>query len=102
VSTPTRAPLLPNVPTVVEAGYPGATYLFWGGLSAPAKTPRAVIDRLHEETRKALALPEVQDRLSKLGVQPMPMSVEEFDKFVRDDLADTVKLAKEIGIVPTN
>jgi tripartite-type tricarboxylate transporter receptor subunit TctC len=101
VSTPTRAPLLPNVPTIVEAGYPGATYLFWGGLSVPAKTPRDIIDRLHDETQKALNMPVVQERLAKLGVEPMPISVDEFEKFARDDVADTVKLAKEIGIVPT-
>jgi tripartite-type tricarboxylate transporter receptor subunit TctC len=102
VTTPERAPLLPNVPSVVEAGYPRATYLFWGGFAAPAQTPRAIINRLHEETRKALNLPEVKERLAKLGVQPMPLSVDEFDKFVRDDLAETVKLAKEIGLAPTN
>jgi len=102
VSTPTRAPLLPNVPTVVEAGYPGATYLFWGGLSVPAKTPRAIVDKLHAETQTALNMPAVQERLAKLGVQPMPMSVDEFDKFFRDDVAETVKLAKEIGLGPTN
>ena len=101
VSTPTRAPLLPNVPTIVEAGYPGATYLFWGGLSVPAKTPRDIINKLHEETKKALNMPAVQERLAKLGVQPMPMSVDEFEKFARDDVAETVKLAKEVGIVPT-
>jgi tripartite-type tricarboxylate transporter receptor subunit TctC len=100
VSTPTRAPSLPNVPTVAEAGYPGAQYLFWGGLSAPANTPRAVVDRLHDEVDKALALKVVQERLVKLGVQPMPMTVDQFDKFFRDDVADTIKLAKDIGIVP--
>jgi tripartite-type tricarboxylate transporter receptor subunit TctC len=94
--------LLPNVPSVVEAGYPGAVYLFWGGLSVPAKTPRAIIDRLHAETRKALDMPAIQERLTKLGVQPMPMSVDEFDKFFRNDVAETVKLAKEIGLGPTN
>jgi tripartite-type tricarboxylate transporter receptor subunit TctC len=100
VSTPTRAPSLPNVPTVVEAGYPRATYLFWGGLSGPAKTPRAIVDRLHAEVQKALRLQVVQERLVKLGVQPMPMTVDQFDKFFHDDVADTVTLAKEIGIVP--
>jgi tripartite-type tricarboxylate transporter receptor subunit TctC len=102
VSTPKRAPALPDVPTTAEAGYPAAAYLFWGGLSAPAKTPRAIVDRLHAETQKALALPAVQERLAKLGVQPMPMSVDEFDKFFRDDVAATVKLAKDIGMAPTH
>jgi tripartite-type tricarboxylate transporter receptor subunit TctC len=102
VSTPKRAPSLPNVPTTAEAGYPDAAYLFWGGLSAPAKTPREVIDRLHEETRKALELPAIQERLAKLGVQPQPMSVDEFEKFVRDDMAATIKLGKDAHIVPTD
>jgi tripartite-type tricarboxylate transporter receptor subunit TctC len=101
VSTPTRAPALPNIPTVIEAGYPGAQYLFWGGLSVPAKTPRAVIDRLHDEGAKALKLAAVQARLDKLGVQPMPMTADEFGAFFRKDVADTIKLAKDIGIVPT-
>ncbi len=102
VSTPKRAPALPNVPTTAEAGYPDAVYLFWGGLSVPAKTPRAIIDKLHHETQKALNMPAIQERLAKLGVQPQPMSVDEFDKFFRDDLAAAVKLGKDAHIAPTN
>ncbi len=101
VSTPARAASLPEVPTVVEAGYPAAQYLFWGGLAFPAGTPRAIIDRLHAETGKALGLPAVQEKLATLGVQPMPMGVDEFTRFVRDDVAATVKLAKDINLTPT-
>ena len=100
VSTPTRAPTLPDVPTTAEAGYPGAAYLFWGGVFLPVKTPAAVADRLHEETTKALKLPDVQQRLAKLGVQPMPMTRAEFAKFFRDDVVSTGELAKAIGIKP--
>src|SRR5262249_23706385 len=99
---PKRAALLPDVPTVVEAGYPAAQYLFWGGLSVPAKTPRAIIDRLHDETEKALELQPIRDRLATLGVQPTPMSVDEFAKFVRDDVAATIDLAEKIHLVPSN
>jgi tripartite-type tricarboxylate transporter receptor subunit TctC len=102
VSTPKRAPMLPDVPTVIEAGYPGAQYIFWGGLALPAKTPRAIVDRLHDETQKALQVPAVQERLATLGVESMPMSVDQFGKFVRDDVAGIVKLAKDINLVPTN
>jgi tripartite-type tricarboxylate transporter receptor subunit TctC len=102
VSTPKRAALLPDVPTVAEAGYPTAQYLFWGGLAVPAATPRAIVDKLHAETQKALELPVVQERLATLGVQPMSMSVDEFGKFTRDDLAATISLAKDINLVPTN
>jgi tripartite-type tricarboxylate transporter receptor subunit TctC len=100
VSTLKRAPTLPNVSTVVEAGYPDAQYLFWGGLAFPAKTPRAIVDRLHAETQKALAVPAVQDRLATFGVEPMPMTVDEFGKFYRDDVMAIVKLAKDINLVP--
>jgi len=102
VSTPKRAPALPNVPTTAEAGYPAAQYIFWGGLSAPAKTPRPIIDRLHDETQKVLELPEVRERLAKVGVQPQPMSVDEFDAFFRDDVTATIKLGKDAHIEPTN
>ena len=84
----------------LEAGYPDAEYLFWGGLSVPAKTPHYIVDKLHDETQKALNMPAVQESLTKLGVQPRPMSVKQFDRFVRDDVAATVKLAKDAHIVP--
>src|SRR4029450_10213517 len=61
VSTAKRPPTLPDVRTVAEAGYPEAQYLFWGGVAFPAKTPRAIVDRLHAETQKALAVPAVQE-----------------------------------------
>ena len=102
VSTPKRSPALPNVPTVADAGYPDAQYLFWGGLAMPAKTPRAIIDKMHDEVQKALNVPEVQGRLATLGVEPMPMSVDEFGKFFREDVAATVELAKAINLIPTN
>jgi tripartite-type tricarboxylate transporter receptor subunit TctC len=102
VSTPKRAPMLPNVPTVAEAGYPEAQYLFWGGAGFPAKTPRAIVDRLHAESEKAIAAPAVRERLTTLGVEPTPMTVEEFGKFYRDDVAAILKLAKDANIAPTN
>ncbi len=98
VSSPQRMPLLPDVPTIVEAGYPNAVFRFWTGLSAPAKTPREIVDKIHEATEKALATPELRAKLAKLGVAPETMSVEEFGKFFRDDLAATVQLAKDANI----
>jgi tripartite-type tricarboxylate transporter receptor subunit TctC len=102
VSTPNRAVLLPDVPTIAEAGYPAAEYLFWGGLAVPAKTPRAIIDALHDAIQKALGDPSVREKLAKLGVEPRPMSVEEFGKFVHDDVAATVKLANDAHIEPAD
>jgi tripartite-type tricarboxylate transporter receptor subunit TctC len=100
VSSPQRIPLLPDVPSVAEAGYPDAEFRFWSGLSAPAKTPRAIVDKLHDVTEQALAIPALREKLAKLGVSPQPMSVDDFGKFFRDDLAATVQLAKDAHIEP--
>ena len=81
VSTPARAQSLPDVPTIAEAGYPDAEYLFWGGISAPAKTPRAIVDKLNREVNKALAMPAIEEKLQRLGAQPQPMTPDEFAKF---------------------
>lgn len=102
VSTPKRAPALANVPTIAEAGYPDATYLFWGGLSAPAKTPRAIVDKLNAAVGKTLELPAMREKLERLGVQPMPMSPEQYGKFFADDLAAMVKLGRDAHIEPTD
>jgi tripartite-type tricarboxylate transporter receptor subunit TctC len=100
VSSPKRMALLPNVPSVVELGYPDAVFRFWNGISAPAKTPRDVINKLHDVTNEALKDPALQDKLAKLGVEPAQMSVEEFAKFFQDDMAATIDLAKKADIKP--
>jgi len=100
VSSPTRVPLLPDVPSVTEAGYPGAVFRFWNGISAPAKTPPEVVQKLHDVTVKALAEPALKEKLAKLGVEPSQMSTAEFAKFFKDDLAATVDLAKQADIKP--
>jgi tripartite-type tricarboxylate transporter receptor subunit TctC len=102
VSTPKRASLSPDTPTMAEAGYPDAQYLFWGGLAAPAKTPRSIVHKLHDEIDKALQLPAIKEKLAKLGVEQEPMTVEQFDKFVSDDLAATLRLAKDANLEPTD
>jgi tripartite-type tricarboxylate transporter receptor subunit TctC len=102
VSTPKRAASLPDVPTIAEAGYPDAAYLFWGGISAPAKTPRDVVDKINAAVNKALAMPAVDEKLANLGVEPMPMSPEQYGKFFAADLAAMVKLGKDAHIEPTD
>lgn len=102
VSSPKRIPLLPNVPSIVEAGYPNAVFRFWNGISAPAGTPRNVVQILHDATERALQDPGVKERLAKLGVEPAPMSVEEFKKFFRDDFAATTQLAKDAQVQPVD
>jgi tripartite-type tricarboxylate transporter receptor subunit TctC len=102
VSTPKRAALLPNVPTLAEAGYPHAESSFWVGLSVPANTSREIIDRLHKVVEEALQTSVVKGNLAKLGVEPQLMSVEQFGKFFNEDLAATVQLARDAHIEPTD
>ena len=98
VGTATRSSALPQVPSIVESGLADATYTFWVGMFAPAKTPRANIDRLHAETLKVLAMPEVKERFEKLGAAAMPMAQAEFEKFIGDETAAAAKLVQAAGI----
>ena len=98
VSSMHRSPDLPNVPTTTEAGFPNSEYNFWFGVFAPAKTPPAIIQRLYEEITKALHDPGVTERLTKLGVQSMPMTPAQFDGYVRNELEQNATLVKAAGI----
>jgi len=95
-----RFPPLPEFPTVVEAGYAGFESSQWLGLLVPRGTPAAVIARLHDETVKALKLPEVNERLVKAGLQPVGNTPEQFTKVIRDEIEQFGKLAKELGVEP--
>ncbi len=98
VGSPTRSSVLPDVPTTVEAGVPNSEYTFWVGMLVPAKTPRDVVKKLNEEVQKALASPEVKERYAKLGAEPMPMTPEQFDAYIRDEMAANEKLIRAAGI----
>jgi tripartite-type tricarboxylate transporter receptor subunit TctC len=102
VSTAKRSPLLPNVPTIVEAGYPQGQSNFWVGLSAPAKTPAEIVNKLHDATEQALQKPDVKEKLGRIGVEPELMSVDAFTKFFKDDYDSTLQLAKDAHIEPTD
>jgi tripartite-type tricarboxylate transporter receptor subunit TctC len=100
VSSTRRDPQLPDVPTTVEAGFPNSEYNFWFGVFAPAKTPREIVQRLYEETAKALRAPAVRDKLAKLGVQEMPLDPAQFGDYVRKEIDDNALLVKAAGIQP--
>jgi tripartite-type tricarboxylate transporter receptor subunit TctC len=95
-----RFPPLPDIPTVVEAGFPGFESSQWLGLLAPRGTPQEAIRKLHAETVKALKLPEVSERLIKAGLQPVGNTPEEFTNVIRTEIEQFGKLAKELGIEP--
>ena len=95
-----RFPPLADIPTVAEAGFPGFESTQWLGLLAPRGTPEPVVKRLHAEAVKALKLPEVAERLTKAGLQPVGNAPEEFARVIRSEIEQWSKLAKELGIEP--
>ncbi|WP_295532270.1 tripartite tricarboxylate transporter substrate binding protein [uncultured Pseudacidovorax sp.] len=98
VGSPQRASALPNVPTTAEAGVPGSEFNFWIGMMAPAKTPRPVIERLHAEVLKALATPEVKERFAKLGADTWTLKPEQFDAYIKDEIASNAAVVKAAGL----
>jgi tripartite-type tricarboxylate transporter receptor subunit TctC len=99
VSAAKRSPSLPNVPTMLEAGLKAdAIYPFYTGVYAPSKTSRPIVEKLHSDVTKALEVPSVRERLSQIGVEPMPMTIDEFGKFFRDDVAANLELVKAANI----
>jgi len=100
VGSPARASALPNVPTTAEAGVPGSEFNFWIGMLAPAKTPRAVVQKLHDEVAKALATPEVKERFVNLGVDPWLLQPQQFDAYIRDEIKSNAVLVKAAGLSP--
>ncbi|HZC55654.1 MAG TPA: tripartite tricarboxylate transporter substrate-binding protein [Xanthobacteraceae bacterium] len=92
VSTPTRAPDLPDVPTTLEAGYPNSDYTVWYGVFMPSKTPRDIVQKFYSVATGVLQTPAIKQRLAQLAVDPMPMTPEELDTYVVNDLAANGKL----------
>jgi tripartite-type tricarboxylate transporter receptor subunit TctC len=96
--SPTRSSVLPNVPTTEEAGYKGSAYDYWAGLFTPTGTPQPVIDKLNKALAEVLAMPEVKERLAKVGADPAPTTPAEFDALVVRELAENGALMKAAGI----
>ena len=98
IAGPSRAASLPDVPTVAEAGLPGAEVLVWYGLLAPAGTPREVIARLNAEVVKAMARAEIRARFLEAGSDPASSTPEEFSRMIRADLAKWKKVITTANI----
>lgn len=98
VSSSKRAAALADVPTTTEAGMIDSAYDFWVGLFLPARTASDIIVKLHRETERALQAEAVRERLAKLGVEPMPMSHEQFETYFRNDIAAHGKIVKAARI----
>ena len=93
-----RSSVTPEVPTLAEAGVPGYEAPIWLGLMVPAGTPRPVVEKLHAEVVKVLNAPDVKENWGKQGAAPMPMSPEEFERFLRADIQKWGKLVKDTGM----
>ena len=100
VSTPKRSAQLPDVPTIAEAGVAKADYVFWIGMLVSSKTPRDIVQKLSQSTARALQSAEVRDRLASLGAEPMPMSPEQFDTLIKDEMTANAIIVKAAGIKP--
>jgi tripartite-type tricarboxylate transporter receptor subunit TctC len=97
VSTASRSPMFPNVPTVAEAGIPGFEYDQWYGLLVAAKTPRTLVNTLNKEIVRILALPDIKERLLTQGATPTPTTPEEFDRFIRSEVNRFAKVLIAAG-----
>jgi tripartite-type tricarboxylate transporter receptor subunit TctC len=98
VNTTARLPSIPDVPTLSESGFANADYSFWIVIFAPAKTSRAVVDRLADEMRKAIAEPRVQGKLAALGIEPMQLTPEALDALVARQIATDAELVRSAGL----
>ena len=100
VGSPKRASALPQVPTTAEAGVPGSEFNFWIGMMVPGKTPKDIVNRLHDEVVKALATAEVKERFVTLGADAWTMRPDQFDAYIRDEIKSNAGLVKAAGLSP--
>jgi len=97
ISTAHRSALLPELPTIAESGVPGFAVSSWFGVVAPARTPAPIVARLNREIVAALARPNLRERLAGLGADPVSDTPEQFDAFIRSELATWAKVVKASG-----
>jgi tripartite-type tricarboxylate transporter receptor subunit TctC len=97
-----RSPNIPELPTVAESGYPGFETVSWFGLMVPAATPAAIVNKLHQDTMKVLAQPEMRASFTKLGLDIVGNSPGELAAIIKSDIAKWAKVIKEAGITATD
>lgn len=98
VTSPQRASILPDVPTMIEAGVPDFVALSWYGFLAPAQTPATTVETLNREINAALKDPQVRERIVKIGLEPAGSSADEFGKHLRAEVAKWGKVVREAGV----
>ena len=100
VSAAKRVRTQPDIPTIAESGLAGFRWDSWAGLLAPAKTPRAIIDKLNAEITRILRAPEVEQRLNSLGAEPNPGTPAQFDRMIAEQLVIVADIARKSGMQP--
>jgi len=100
VTTPKRAPLLPNVPTIAEAGVPGYNVTVWYGILATGRTPQPVLDKLHAGLVQAIQSSEVRQQLSAMGLDPVGNPAAEFAATVHSEIKQWAEVIRRAGIKP--
>jgi tripartite-type tricarboxylate transporter receptor subunit TctC len=100
VTTKERSALLPDIPSMTEAGLPSFDLIPWNAIFAPANTPKPIVLRLNAELRRIIADPTVKERLAGIGFDAFASTPEELEMFVREDLANWSKWVREAGIEP--
>lgn len=101
ITSAERSPLLPEVPTMVELGYPGYVNVTWQGILAPAGTPAPILAKLNAAIEQSIKMPDVQERLAGLGMQAAPPNTpEEFDRYVASEIVRLGKIIRNAGIQP--
>jgi len=98
VGSTKRSIALPQTPTTLEAGIPNSDYNFWVGMFVPAKTPREIVERLYQETKRALNAPDAREKLTRLGAEPMDYAPDAFNDYIRKEIAANAALVKAAGI----
>ena len=98
VTSAQRTPQMPNVPTVAESGFPGYEVQSWYGVCVPAGVPTAILDKLNADFHNVLRIPEIQQRLTELGIDIAPTTREEFDQFIRAEIVRWAQVIKDAGI----
>ena len=98
VGSSRRSSALPDLPTTVEAGIPNSDYNFWVGMAVPSKTKRSIVAKLHQSTQRALQQADITERMGRLGAQQMLMTPQQFDGYIRNEIAANAALVKAAGI----
>ena len=93
-----RSPAVPDVPTIAESGFPGFEATAWYGVLAAARTPKPIVNRLHDEIVRALALPEVKERLNNVGFELVGGTPDEFAVFIKSEIAKWTRVVRDAHI----